>query len=523
MFRGLGVNPHPKNLARPLSTVNSQLSTLNCYMKILMLSSTFPYPPNRGGTQVRTFNLLKYLRDRHHVILATVRSPDVTDPQIAELRQQVAELAVFSHPQIRIPPQPPLGKGGLRNDSETDKGFLNPQIPPQLSLANGETDRDFLPPPLSKGGTEGGFNKILGKFHRFAQFLQLGTPPNVLSNYSPAMQHWVDELVVAGKCEVVTCEHSVNEIYVRPEWRHHLLTVVNIHSSVWGTCSQMLATGTSEKPLRDRLNLPLLARYEKRYCAKFSRIVVTTEIDKGQLLGLLSGEGGRWGDGGRGRWGDGEMGGGGDGEMGRWGEDFAGFPIEVIPNGVDLAEFPYRSIDPGGHTLIFAGAMNNLPNIDAARFLSLEVLPELQQRYPDTTLTLVGTSPVTQVLALGELPGIQVVGRVQRVAEYLHQAAVCVIPMRIGFGIKNKTLEAMAAGTPVVASDRGLEGLAIGGDGQPIKALRANGVQEYVEAITSLFENPYLRQELSRNARSHIESEYTWDIAGRRYEQLLQF
>jgi polysaccharide biosynthesis protein PslH len=153
----------------------------------------------------------------------------------------------------------------------------------------------------------------------------------------------------------------------------------------------------------------------------------------------------------------------------------------------------------------------------------LEVLPELQQRYPDTTLTLVGTSPVTQVLALGELPGIQVVGRVQRVAEYLHQAAVCVIPMRIGFGIKNKTLEAMAAGTPVVASDRGLEGLAIGGDGQPIKALRANGVQEYVEAITSLFENPYLRQELSRNARSHIESEYTWDIAGRRYEQLLQF
>jgi len=410
-----------------------------------MLSSTFPYPPSRGGTQVRTFNLLKYLSRRHDVILGTVRSPDVTDAQIDELRQQVAELAVFDN-----------------------LGTVSPRI----------TD----------------------KIQRFGRFLWSGTPPNVLSRYSPAMQNWVDELVAAEKCDAVTCEHSVNEIYVRPEWRQKVLTVVNIHSSVWGTCQQMLETGTSEKPLRDRLNLPLLARYEKRYCSKFSRIVATTSTDRRQLFELLS-----------------------PGEIGKGIEYFSMPTIEVIPNGVDLIEFPDRSIDPGGHTLIFAGAMNNLPNIDAARFLSLEILPIVQQRYPDTTLTLVGTSPVPEVSALGKLPGIQVVGRVQKVAEYLHQAAVCVVPMRIGFGIKNKTLEAMAAGTPVVASDRGLEGLAVGGGPQPLRALRANRVQEYVEAISSLFENPHLRHELSRNARSHIESEYTWDIAGGRYEQLLQF
>ena len=190
---------------------------------------------------------------------------------------------------------------------------------------------------------------------------------------------------------------------------------------------------------------------------------------------------------------------------------------------MDVAEFPYRAIDPGGHTLIFAGAMNNLPNIDAARFLSLQILPLLQQRYPDVTLTLVGASPVPEVLALGKLPGIQVVGRVQRMAEYLHQAAVCVVPMRIGFGIKNKTLEAMAAGTPVVASDRGLEGLAVDGStSEPIRALRANEVQEYVEAITSLFENHQLRQELSDSARSFVESQYTWDIICRQYDRLFQ-
>ncbi|MEG4037395.1 glycosyltransferase family 4 protein [Microcoleus sp. S36b_A4] len=447
-------------------------------MKILMLSSTFPYPPSRGGTQVRTFNLLQYLSQRHEVILGTVRSPDVTNAQIDALRQQVAELAVFPHPQT--PPQPPLAKGGLRLQQETEEGFL--------------------PPPLNKGGTEGGFSEIIGKFHRFSRFLLSGTPPNVLSSYSQAMQNWADELVTAGKCDTVTCEHSVNEIYVRPEWRQKLLTVANIHSSVWGTCREMLATGTSEKPLRDRLNLPLLARYEKRYCAKFSRIVATTSTDREQLLELLLPP-----------------------VRVRGKQDFFVPPIDVIPNGVDLTQFPYRSIDPGGHTLIFAGAMNNLPNIDAARFLSLQIMPPLQQRYPDATLILVGASPVPEVIALGELPGIQVVGRVQRVAEYLHQAAVCVVPMRIGFGIKNKTLEAMAAGTPVVASDRGLEGLAVDGGPQLRRALRANKVQEYVEAIASLFENQQLRQEISVNARSLVDSQYTWDIIGRQYDRLLQF
>ncbi|MBW3585250.1 MAG: glycosyltransferase family 4 protein [Cyanobacteria bacterium 0813] len=446
-------------------------------MKILMLSSTFPYPPSRGGTQVRTFNLLQYLSRRHDVILGTVRSPDVTDSQIDALRQQVAELAVFPNPQV--PPQPPLVKGGLRLDPEPDG--------------------DFLPSPLNKG-TKGGFSEIIGKFHRFGRFLQSGTPPNVLSSYSQAMQNWADELVTAGKCDAVTCEHSVNEIYVRPEWRQKVLTVANIHSSVWGTCREMLATGTSEKPLRDRLNLPLLARYEKCYCSKFSRIVATTSTDREQLLELLSPP-----------------------VWVRGNQDFLVPRIDVIPNGVDLTEFPYRSIDPGGHTLIFAGAMNNLPNIDAARFLSLQILPPLQQRYPDASLTLVGASPVPEVLALGKLPGIQVVGRVQRVAEYLHQAAVCVVPMRIGFGIKNKTLEAMAAGTPVVASDRGLEGLAVDGGPQPRRALRANKVQEYVETIASLFENQQLRQDLSASARSLVESQYTWDIIGRQYDRLLQF
>ncbi|TAF04863.1 MAG: glycosyltransferase [Nostocales cyanobacterium] len=401
-------------------------------MKILMLSSTFPYPPTRGGTQVRTFNLLKYLRQHHSITLVTQRESDVTNEEIAGLRDCVDNLVVFDRP--------------------------------------------------SDGATSAG---ILKKVQRLGTFLFTGTPPSVLNRYSVEMQSWIDDFVKSGKCDVITCEHSVNEIYIRPDFPTYVKTIVNIHSSVYGTCLNQLATGTSENQLRDKINLPLLRRYEQNYCSKFTNIVVTTAEDQQQLQQFNQKA-----------------------------------KIAVIPNGVDLVTFPNRPTDPGGHRIIFIGAMDNLANIDAVYFFSNEVLPEIQKLYPDTTFDIVGSRPDPQVLALGEKPGINVTGRVTSMAEYLHKSTVCVVPMRTGFGIKNKTLEAMAAGIPIVGSDRGLEGLAVDGINTPLRALRANQPGEYIAAITQLFEQPQLRHQLSINARKLIETQFTWEIAGQLYEQI---
>ena len=401
-------------------------------MNILMLSSTFPYPPTRGGTQVRTFNLLKYLTKNHHITLVTQPEPEITETEIAGLRDCVDKLVLFNRP----------------HDS----------------------------------GTTGG---ILKKIQRLNKFVSEGIPPSVFNRYSVDMQNWIDNYVEAGKCDTITSEHSVNEIYVRPSFQKKIRTVVNVHSSVYGSCLNQLQNGISENPLRDKINLPLLRRYEKTYCNKFSAIVATTEEDKTQLREFNS-----------------------QSEM------------MVIPNGVDLVMFPSRISNPGGHRLVFIGAMDNLANIDSVCFFCNEVLPEIQKQYPDTTFDIVGSRPVAEVLALKEKPGVNVTGKVPSMAEYLHQSTVCVVSMRTGFGIKNKTLEAMAAGIPVVGSDRGLEGLAVDGENVELKALRANKPQEYVNAISKLFENPQLRAELSHNARKLVETEFTWESAGRRYEQV---
>jgi polysaccharide biosynthesis protein PslH len=406
-------------------------------MRILMLSATFPYPPSNGGTQVRTFNLLKYLHQRHDVTIATLKTPDVRPEDIEALREFATDVVVFDRP----------------------------------------------PSPNKK---------LSAKLWRGIDFLRTGTPSGVRSSESPELKAWIEQAIKDYKFDIITCEHSVNEIYIKPDWKKHIRTIVNVHSSVYATCKNQLETKTAEKPTRDRINLPLLKRYEQRFSQKFSTIVVTTNDDAQQFktfvpttpLAQPPGTG-----------------------------------IAVIPNGVDFTDFPYRHEDPNNHNLIFIGAMDNLANIDAARFLAQEIFPEIRSRYPDSKLMLVGSRPVPEVLELAKLPNVVVTGAVDSIAAHLHQASVCVIPMRTGFGIKNKTLEAMAAGTPVVASDRGLEGLELEAS-HPI-ALRANQTHEYIAAITQLLDNMSLREAISQDARAYIERDFTWEQAGRRYEVAL--
>ena len=397
-----------------------------------MLSSTFPYPPTKGGTHNRTFNLLQPIAQRHQVTLVTQKAEDVTEQDLENLRQCVEELVVF--------PRPTSVKSGMA-----------------------------------------------AKIKRFGQFWLKGIPPNVLYLYTDEMQKWIDEAVAANKFDAITCEHSVNEIYIRPEWRKQIRTIINIHSSIYRTCKNQLETRTSDNELRDRFYLPLLRRYEQRLIRKFSQVVVTTDEDEQQIQ-VFNPQA----------------------------------KITVIPNGVDLETFPYRQRDPAGYNLVFVGGLDYFVNIDAACFFAIEVFPLLQEKFADTTLTLVGSKPAPAILALTDQnSAIKATGRVPSIAKYLHQATVAVAPLRTGFGMKIKTLEYMAAGCPVVGSDRGLEGIEVDGDDVPLRALRANTVEEYVEAISRLLTDEELRAKLSHNGRSMIEQEYTYLSLAQRYEQVI--
>lgn len=402
-------------------------------MNILMLSSTVPYPPSRGGTEVRTYHLLAYLQQCHRVTLVT--QPTATTPitDLEALRQRVGHLVTF----------------------------------PQ-----GEIDR-------GKGWGQ--------KAKRWAIAQWQGRPPNVQSRYNPQMQQWVTHQICTGRYDVLTSEHSVNAVYVQPAFRAWVNPVLNVHSLASEWTRDHLITGASSHPWRDRLYLPTLIRYERRFGRQFSTLVVTTTDEAQRMQARCPAS-----------------------------------EICVVPNGVDLAAFPARRTLPGGQRLIFTGAMDSSHNIDAVQFFVREVWPVVRQRYAAATLTIAGDRPTSAVLQLAEQPGVTVTGRVASLADLLHQSTICVLPLRTGLGIKNKTLEAMAAGVPVVGSDRALEGLTVDGDGVPLRALRANQVSDYLDAIGRLFDSPELQWHLATQARAMIEQQFTWEHAGQRYEAVLR-
>jgi len=327
---------------------------------------------------------------------------------------------------------------------------------------------------------------LMNRAKRLGTFIQQKTPPDVLDNYSPAMSDWVRQAIVEEQFDIIACEDNSDEIYIDRQWHKQLGIVLNMHFSQYGKYKHQLTTKDSESELKDRVNIGLRKRYEQDYLEKFSSIITVNTKDK-RIVKELEPESN----------------------------------VIVIPNGVDLKKFFRRITNQGGQRIVFVGNMNQPMNIDAARFLALEVFPAIRDRYPEAVLELVGAQPTSEVLELDELSGVVVTGKVTNVVEYLHWATVCVIPIRQGYGLRNRTLEAIASGVPVVGSDRALAEFKVDGSAIPLRAMRANSLEEYIYAIGRLFSEPKLREKLSENGRSLVESEYTWNKIGQKYEQVL--
>jgi glycosyltransferase involved in cell wall biosynthesis len=193
--------------------------------------------------------------------------------------------------------------------------------------------------------------------------------------------------------------------------------------------------------------------------------------------------------------------------------------VEVIPNGIDLAAFPSPDFDAPRqpNTLLFTGNYEYPPNVDAALTLASDILPQVHRAIPDATLYLVGNAPPTELQALAN-DHIIVTGRVPSISDYLNTATVYVSPLRFGAGIKNKVLEAMASGCPVIATPLSVDGTAVT-DGE--HAL-IRDTSDMPAAIIDLLHNPDQRRLLAINARAVIESRYTWARVAADYEKFYQ-
>lgn len=180
-------------------------------------------------------------------------------------------------------------------------------------------------------------------------------------------------------------------------------------------------------------------------------------------------------------------------------------------NGVDTDYFcpqqnlpsPYKDNEC---VLVFTGAMDYWPNIDAVNWFAREVFPAVLASNPQTRFYIVGSNPAPQVRKLADLPGVVVTGRVEDIRLYLAHAAVAIAPMRIARGIQNKVLEAMAMARPVIVSEAGIEGIGAIHDED---VLVASHTSDYGRYINNVLTQKY--KTLGYSARRRVMQDFSWE------------
>ncbi len=188
-----------------------------------------------------------------------------------------------------------------------------------------------------------------------------------------------------------------------------------------------------------------------------------------------------------------------------WFRDTWSLPrVDVIPTGVDPDYFTWQAPPAGVQQVVFIGSMDWHANQDGMRFFMDEVWPAVANEVPGATMKVIGRRPPASLVARAPR-GWTFTGFVNDVRPEAASSAVSVIPLRVGGGTRIKAYEAMAMGLPVVSTTIGVEGLPLTPN---LHYLRADDAPAFARAVVRLLHEASLRERLSREARTLVESRY---------------
>jgi len=180
----------------------------------------------------------------------------------------------------------------------------------------------------------------------------------------------------------------------------------------------------------------------------------------------------------------------------------------ISPMGVDTEYFKPNGKNIEDIDLIFIGNFDNFQNVDSMVYFSKYIWPLIKKKRPETDIKIIGVKSKEKLVFLKEMDGIEVIGQVGDIREYLNRAKVFIIPARSGGGMRGKLLEALTMGKPVVSTPLGAEGYNSG----VLKAIKiAESPKEFVDMILELLCNKALREDIGAIARMEVEKRYKWE------------
>ncbi|MBI3792007.1 MAG: glycosyltransferase [Gemmatimonadetes bacterium] len=193
--------------------------------------------------------------------------------------------------------------------------------------------------------------------------------------------------------------------------------------------------------------------------------------------------------------------------------------VSVTPTGVDVDTFAAGAGDAGQARplVVFVGSMDWEANADGIDWFCRESWPRIAAQRPDAVLRVVGRNPPARIRELVS-DRVQVTGTVPSVVEHLHEAAVVIVPLRVGGGTRLKIFEAMAARRPVVSTTVGAEGLDVRHGEDIVLADEATSV---ADAIIGLLADPAARTRIG-DAAAATAARFGWPAVTRDFEAALE-
>jgi glycosyltransferase involved in cell wall biosynthesis len=299
---------------------------------------------------------------------------------------------------------------------------------------------------------------------------------------SPRVRRQVLEWDRAGRFDIAVCDFLSASLNFPS--RPNTPTVLfqhNVESVLWAR-----QAATEPHPLKRVLfarEARKMKRYERQTVARFNHVIAVSEEDRQSMAAMTTAA-----------------------------------RIAVIPTGVDTQLFrPTARNGSPEREVLFLGSMDWEPNIDAVQFFCDRIWPLIRAAVPDARFRIVGRNPAPAVRRLAS-DSIEVVGRVPSVTEYLHRAAVVVVPLRAGGGTRLKIYEAMAAAKAVVSTQVGAEGLDVD-HGRNI--VLADTPPAFAEAVSRLLTDGTERQHIEDGALA-LASRYDWSAVAQQFGLTLE-
>jgi len=295
------------------------------------------------------------------------------------------------------------------------------------------------------------------------------------------MKEAVENLLRASSYDVLICQLT-RSIQFLPNW-YRGITVLNMVDPLIFNYSRSLVWRPWYFHPVLKLEIARLFRYESKHISRFNRIYLISKSDVSDYKEFLKQNN-----------------------------------FEYIPYGIDTEYF--KSDGNTTHVpgmIVITGNMGYAPNVDGVMFFCREVFPLILEQVPHSHLWLVGVRPTFAIKNLSINKNITVTGYVDDIRYYLSRAMVSVCPVRLNVGTQTKVLEALAAGTPVVTTSAGNQG--IGGE-SGFHLYVADTPLEMAEKVLVLLRSNKANS-LAESGVEFVKENFQWNKSAEKFELIL--